>query len=463
MNCIKYLSILGLLTMGTLYAQGDVSSFSLDEAVQYGLSRSPQMRLAQAEIAASEAQIMEYRSIGIPKVNASGAYSYYFAIPTQILPDFLSPAVDGRLLTYDLIEPGQVIPPSEGGVAAQFGTRNILNLGIEASFMVFDPAFFAGLKAIKNARSLAMRQKESQVFTLKANIIKAYLTLAYNYEVKKSLANDLATARKSLQEAKSFFENGFLEELDINRLEYTVSMLETEAEKMEQFIQLSENLLKFQINYPLEQPISITNSWQDLSGRFAAESLESQLNMAPNRPEVKVIETTQTLLSLQIASTKAGYYPTLRGFAALNGQLLRNDLFNGSENPWFPASLAGLNLSIPIFDGNLRKAQIRSQRIEWEKAGIQKEQLETAIRLEVDNARINLNNAIKTFMNQEKNKALAEKIYRTAQVKFREGVGSSLELTQAESDVLRAQTSLLDANFNVVNARFELLRALGKI
>jgi outer membrane protein len=439
------------------------SIFTLDEAVQYGMLKSPQMRLAEADIATAEAQIMEYKSIGIPKVSASGAYTYYFAIPTQILPDFLSPAVDGRLLTYNLIDPGQVIPPAVGGVAAQFGTRNILNIGVESNFLLFDPAFFAGLKAIKNTRVLALRQQDVQRFSLKSNITKAYLSLAYNYEVKKSINRDLEIARKSLNEAKLFFESGFLEELDIQRLELTVSILETESEKMNQFITLSENLLKFQMNYPMNQGLSLSNNWQDLMEKFATLSLEAESNPKADRPEIKVIETTSLLRSLQIKSTKAGYYPTLRGFAILNGQLLRNNLFDTDENPWFPASFAGLNLSIPIFDGNLKKAQIRNQRIELTKLGIQKEQFETAISMEVSNAQLTLQNAIKTLSNQQKNQALADNIYRTAKIKFKEGIGSSLELTQAEGDLFRAQSAMLEANFSVLNARFELLKALGKL
>ncbi len=439
------------------------TNYTLDEAVQYGLLNSPQMRLTEAEIATAEAQIMEYKSIGIPKVNASGAYTYYFAIPTQILPDFLSPAVDGRLLTYNLIEPGQVIPPATGGVPAQFGTRNILNLGIEANFLLFDPAFFAGLKAIKNTRVLALRQQDLQRFNLKSNITKAYLSLAYNYEVKKSLTSDLEIARKSLNEAKLFFDSGFLEDLDIQRLEFTVAVLETEFEKMNQFIKLSENLLKFQMNFPMNKSLAISNTWQELMERFATLSLEAESNPKSDRPEIKILETTSLLRKLQIESTKAGYYPTIRGFAIYNGQLLRNNLFDSDENPWFPASFAGLNLSVPIFDGHLKKSQIRNQRIELAKIGYQREQLESAIQMEVNNAQLTLQNALKTLSNQQKNKTLADNIYKTAKIKFKEGIGSSLELTQAEGDLFRAQSALLEANFSLLNARFELLKALGKL
>jgi outer membrane protein len=439
------------------------STFTLDEAVEYALRQSPAIKLANAEISISDAQIMEYKSIGIPKVNAGGTYTYYFAIPTQILPDFLGPAVDGRLLQYDLIDPAQVVPPSGAGLPAQFGTRNMVNLGIDASFMLFDPSFFAGLKAIKQSKTLAARQKENQIYVLKSNVTNAYLTHVYNQQVANSLINDVAVARKSLQDARIFFQNGFLEELDIDRLEFRLNILETELEKMSEFIRLSENLLKYQMNYPMTEDLETTENIDLLLTRFAAQNLELQTGTKPNRPELKILETTEVLRGLQIESTKSGYYPNLRGFAVYNSQLLRNNLFDSNENRWFPASYGGINLSIPIYDGNQRKAQIQNQKLEREKINIQKNQIAYAIQLEIDNARISLNNALTTFANREKNKQLADKIYRTAQVKFKEGVGSSLELTQAESDMYSAQSALLEATYGVLSARFELQKAIGKL
>ncbi len=454
-NGIFYL--VGILFSGSAFAQ---RTFSLDEAIAYAKVHSPVMKLSDAEIALTNTQIMEYRSIGIPKVNAIGSYTYYFAIPTQILPDFLGPAVDGRLLKYDLIEEGQVAPPSEGGLAAQFGTRNSVNLGIEANFMVFDPAFFAGLKAIKNARTLSLHQKDNQEFVLKSNVISAYIALAYNQMVRASLEGDIINAKKSLKETIIIFESGFIEELDVNRLEFTLSMLETEYDNMSEFIHLSENLLKYQMNFPMDEPLVITEGIEELTSRFDNDQVVAGV---PTRPEVKVLETSQKLIGLQIDATRAGYYPALKGFAAYNSQLLRNDLFNGNENNWFPASYAGVSLNIPIYDGNLRKAQINGQKVELEKLNIQRSQLEYGIQMEIDNARISLSNALNTLENRQKNKELADKIYNVAQIKFKEGIGSSLEMTQSESDQYRSQTALLEAKFKVLNARFDLMKALGKI
>jgi outer membrane protein len=435
-------------------------SFSLDEAIAYARVHSPVMKLSDAEIALTNTQIMEYRSIGIPKVNAVGSYTYYFAIPTQILPDFLGPAVDGRLLQYDLINEGQVAPPSVGGFAAQFGTRNSVNMGIEANFMVFDPAFFAGLKAVKNARNLSLHQKDNQEYVLKSNVIAAYIALAYNKMVRESLEGDILNAKKSLKESMIIFESGFIEELDVNRLEYTLSMLETEYDNMSEFIHLSENLLKYQMNFPMKDPIAITEGIEELTARFNNDQVVAGI---PTRPEIKVLESSQKLIGLQIEATRAGYYPVLKGFAAYNTQLLRNDLFNSNENNWFPASYAGVSLNVPIYDGSMRKAQISGQKVKLEKLNIQRTQLESGIQMEIDNARISLNNALKTLENRQKNKELADKIYNVAQIKFKEGVGSSLEMTQAETDQYRSQTGLLEAKFKVLNARFDLMKALGKI
>lgn len=461
---IEYLLLISITgPMSFVYGQDMGAYMSLDDCVEYGLKNALRLKLADANTAQTDAQIMEYRSQGIPKINAVGGYTYYLAIPTQVLPDFLSPAVDGRLLQYNLIDPSQIPPPSGAGVAAQFGTRNFLNLGLESNFMVFDPAFFAGLKAIKQSRTLAIRQKEVEAYQVKSNIANAYISLAHNLAVKQSLERDLENARRIYQESKKQHEAGFIEFLDVQRFEYTVLLLETELEKLDQILILSSNLLKFQMNYPMDQEIRISQTMDDLLNRFTSATNSLPQVVKADRPEMRVFETSEKLLGLQMESTKAGYYPSLRGLIAVNGQLLRNDLFDNNENGWFPASFIGLNLNIPIFDGNYRKGQLRNQKAELTKTQIQKRSFEQSIELEVNNARLGWLNASKSLSTSEKNLSLARNIYQTTQIKFKDGMGSSFELSQAESQYLSAQNSVLEAKFRLLNAQLDYLIALGKL
>jgi outer membrane protein len=439
-------------------------SFTLEEAIAYATQNAISSKMSEADIAISEAQIMEYRAIGIPKVNAVAGYNYFFAIPTQILPDFLGPAVDGRLLQYELIDNSEVIPSSGRGLAAQFGTRNSVSAGIEASFMMFDASFFTGLKAIKRAREFAQRQKQLTHADIRHAVTEAYITAVYNELTIDYLRKDIQNLGSILKESRLLFENGFVEQLDVDRLDLSFANLQIEEEKLLQFREIAMNILKFQMNYPMSEVIILEDDLERLMFmlQLSPEESGSAVNYF-DRPEYQVLDMSKTLNELQIKSNEQGYYPTLRGFANYNTQLFRNDLFDSNENGWFPSSIAGLSLNVPIFDGNQRKGQLRQQKLELEKIRLQTTMLENTINLQTNNGRKNLLNAENTLKSRGKNLELAERIYTTAQLKYKEGVGSSVELSQAESELFRTQSNYLNALYEVAMARFELKKALGKI
>lgn len=452
----------GLLSAPTLHAQ---ESFTLEEAVQYALKESQNIKLSQADIGIANAQIKEYKAQGIPQINGSANYNYFLAIPTQILPDFLGPAVDGRLLSYDLIDPSQVTPPSGAGLPAQFGTRNIVTVGAEASFMLFDAAFFSGLKAVSKAKDLAQKEFEQTEFEIRQNITQAYMLVAYTQKNKTFIDKNLNNIRETRRETQALLNNGFVEQLDLDRLDLSYQNLEIEQEKLDRMLQVAVNLLKFQMDYPLEEEILLTDDLDDLEEKFQLTSEEIGTNTYQynNRPEYNTIEAGRLLNQLQIENIRSGYYPALRGVASYSAQLFRNDLFNADEGGWFPNSFVGASLSIPIYDGSRRKAQIQQAKLELEKVNVQKRIFERSMDLEVANARENLRNAQSTLTSREKTLSLAERIFETTKIKYQEGVGGTVEMSQAERELYNAQSAYTEGIYDVLNARFDLKKALGNL
>lgn len=451
--------------MATHPLSGQANLFSLDEAIDYALTNSNDIRLSQADISIADAQIKEYRASGLPQISASGEYNYFLAIPTQIIPDFLGPAVDGRLLTYSLIDPEQVIPPSGAGIPAQFGLRNSLTFGANASFMIFDASFFSGLKAISKAKDLARREYEQTEFQIKQNVIDAYLLVAFTDKNTSYLESNIENLKKNLEESKALYDNGFIEQLDIDRLELSLQSLEIELEKLSRSKSIAKNLLKFQMNFPLDEDINITDDLDVLSERFQVSEQQfiNKEYTYQNRPEYQTIEAGKRLNDLQIENIRSGYYPKLQGFLTYSQQLFRNNLFDGDENGWFPNSIAGATLSIPIYDGSRRKAQITQAKLEREKVLVQQRAFEYAMDLEVTNARENYQNTLATVQNRKKNMDLAERIYDTTVIKYREGVGSSVETSQAERDLYTAQSNYTEAMYDLITATFDLKKALGDL
>ncbi|MCB0640380.1 MAG: TolC family protein, partial [Phaeodactylibacter sp.] len=212
------------------------------------------------------------------------------------------------------------------------------------------------------------------------------------------------------------------------------------------------------IGFPIDEPLLLSDNINSLSAEVSEDALTNPVNYQAY-PQYQVAQLGLHLNELNIRLNKAGYLPSLAGFGSFQYSLLADKL---SEGEWYPSTVVGLQLNIPIFDGLNKKAKVQRAKLATEVARNQILQLESAINLELSNARINYVNARRRLDNQEQNLQLAEKIYNTTQVKYKEGVGSSLEITQAEQSLYQSQQNYNQALYDLLVAKIGLEKALGQ-
>lgn len=449
--------------LGFSYWTPAQSTFSIEQAVNYALQNHTNLKMVDEDILDADLQIKEYKAIGIPKLNGSAGYQHFLAIPTQIIPDFLGPAVDGRLLDYNLIDQSQVIPPSGGGFPAQFGRKNNLSAGINLDFLVFDGAYFVGLKAARLAMELARQQRGITERDITINVTKAYLGTLHIDHGKQAIQNNLLVLNKTLQETQALQKAGFAEQLDVDRLQLAVDLLARELQKLAGVESLARNVLKFQMNYPLDQDIQLTDALDPLIEQAISQPMvvteKPDLN---NRPEFIVLNSLDKLNNFNVKRLQTAYYPSLRGFASYSAALQRNKLFDNDESGWFPSSIVGLSLNVPIFDGTDKKMKVERAKVSYRKNQLQKSLLTQGVNLAAENAKVNYQNTLATLGSNDKTLQLARQILQTSKAKFTGGVGSSFEVVQAEREVYTAEANYINARYEVLMAYKELLWALGK-
>ena len=215
------------------------------------------------------------------------------------------------------------------------------------------------------------------------------------------------------------------------------------------------------MGYPVNKAIALTNKFDEISSfEWNADWVAETPVDYTRRPENEVLRLAEELNTMNVRRLKAAYLPVFRGFFNYSEVLYRNNLFK-DQIPWYPTTVTGLSLNVPIFDGLFRSSQIQRAQIDLQETQVQKAQFYEGMELQVRNARVNLQNAYETNRSRERSFALSQEIYRTAQIKFREGVGSSLELTQAESDMLTAQSNYIQSLYDMIVAKADLDQALG--
>lgn len=442
-------SLMGALLFAVSAIGQNVEHFSMVEAIGYAQSKSNKVRNAEIDIARAKADVQEVTAIGIPKVNGKVDYNYYIDIPTQLIPN--------DAFAIDL--PG-VPPPEPGFSEVQFGTRHNLTASITASTLVLDGTYFVGLKASKAILDVTQRQADLTEYDIKYTVVQAYLQVLLAEENKAVLQRNIDNLTTIKKETTAFYENGMVERLDVDRLELSLSNLQVELEALMRQTELAKNALKFQMNYPLEDSIVLTDRLEDILVVPDQTDLEGDI-FYDRRIEMDVINQSIALNELNVKRYHMGYLPNLTAFFTHQQVLQRDELFTGAQ-PFFPTTIVGASLNVPIFDGLDKAAKIKKARLDVAKLRLQLDDLQRGIHLEVINARSIYINALKRLESQNKNVALAERILETTRIKYREGVGSSIEMTQAEQELYRTQGNRLNALYDLALAKAALDRALGK-
>lgn len=459
------LMILLCLSLLVQVATGQ-TSFSLEEAMQYATGKNPEIQKKQLNISDADARAREVRATGMPKLNGGIDYQHFIDIPVSLVPadafglppdltNFLTDVGDATSVPY---------PEAQGGGGLQelqFGLKNSLTATLGASALIFDGSFLVGLKAARVYKDLAIKELDQSVADVKLQVAKAYLAALISQKNKEIIDKNIANILESLTEIRALYANGFAEKLDVDRLELSYRNLQGEAQRIDRLIRVSENLLKFQMGYPLDESIELRDDLEVLVAKNEAVVVDLDAPVeAGKRPEFKVLETAQALNDLNIQQYKAGYLPSLSAFGRYQRVFQANNI---NEGKWFPTTVVGATLNIPLFDGLDKKSKIQRASIEGDRIKIDRETFRRSVELEVQNARINYKNAIEALDRQRQSEELAQSIYQTTQIKYREGVGSSVEVTQAESALYSAQAAYINALYDVLIAKTDLDKALGDL
>ena len=457
----KYIIIILCLFCG--YIGQTQKSFSLDEAISYAVENSCEMAVAALDIKAADAEIDEFKSIGLPQVNGRIDYNYYFYSPINPVEDFVTPAVFNVLVQEF---PNEVMPPTTGPETFEFSffTRNNLSANVDATMLLFDGSYLVGLQAANVFKELSIKKTAIKEEEIRAAVTKAYMNILISEENEKTIDKNIENITKSYDEVNAFYESGFMERLDVDRIRLSLELVKAEKEKIKDFKNITYDLLKFQMNYPLDEELTISENLDDLVNKFNTEVNDNYAEIDYNKKaQYAEILKGQELNELNIKRLKKGYLPSVLARAGVSEQLQRDNLFDSSESGFLPTVYAGLAINVPIYDGNLKKSQIQQAEIEFEKTNLLKGEFERSVKLQVKSAYSNFLIARKNLESRKRTLEIIEGIYDKTLVKFKEGVGSSIEVTQAETQLFDAQALHVNAIYDLLNSKTDLDIALGKL
>jgi outer membrane protein len=421
----------------------DTFYFSLPEAIDYAMNENVNIKNSKLEITKAQKMVKEQMAIGLPQLNGYFDYSNYIALPVSLIP---AEFVGG---------------PAGEFVEIQFGVPHNISTGLNFSQMLFDTKFFFGLKASRIYVELIERQYDLSKINIKDVINKAYYAVLISEETQKILDKNVDIIGNLFFKTSQLYENGFVEEIEVDRVKLNLSNIETLTENNKRNVLLSTNLLKYYMGIDIKKTIILTDTL-NLSAAHDDELLNQTIDPHA-RFDYQVLDVNEKLREMNARVIRSGYYPYANLFAGVDFNAQRNKFdFSDFNQPWFKTVVWGVSLNLPIWDSWQKGSAIQQEKITIATIRNQKKDLQNSIINEILEKRIKYENALNQLETQIENKKLAEKIFNVATQKYDEGVGSSIEVDNAQNTLFNTQSSYIETLYQVLIAKTDLLKALQK-
>ncbi|MGI8892742.1 MAG: TolC family protein [Bacteroidia bacterium] len=415
--------------------------FDLQQAIEHAYQHNINVQNAAIDERIAKHKVNETIGIGLPQINSSFTVEYFFEQPTSLIPgEFFGEA------------PGSFIP-------LQFGTRYNATASLQASQLLFDGTYLVGLQASKTYQDLSRKELARTKKETAEAVAKAYYNVLVMKERTTLLDANVIRLKKLQSDTKAMYDNGFVELIDVNRVTVSYNNVVTEQKKLERFFDLSVQLLKFQMGMPLSAELTLVDELKTID--FSSSLLAPKVDYT-NRIEYSQLQTLHRVNELDLKRYRMAYLPSVSAFATLNAQAQRNefDIFNTSKK-WYPIGIVGASISLPIFTGMQRHYRIQQAKLNLEKVNNQFTQLEQVIDIEYETAKTTMLNSIEALKIQKENMELADEVFRITKIKYDQGIGTNIEIIDAESSLKEAQTNYYNSLYDALIAKIELETATG--
>jgi outer membrane protein TolC len=292
---------------------------------------------------------------------------------------------------------------------------------------------------------------------VKTLIAQAYYTSQIAKENVRLLKENIANMEKTLEETSALYEEGFSEEMDVEQLDLLINQIKNRAVAAERQHEATLNLLKYQMGMPIDTKITLSDDLETLWGLQSNEELMAMELDLENNLQYDLIKQDVVMHGYLVKLEESKYYPRLSAFFDHKHQAFRDEFdFFDTDQSWFPQTLWGIQLNVPIWDNLGGLASINKAKLEQQKVRDRLADTERALKMQAIKAKDDFSSALEQLETSNKNVALATRIKEKTLMKYQEGLATSMELTQAENQQIQAQTEYINTLFNAMDAKLQM-------
>jgi outer membrane protein len=429
---MKYLILFVTFASFSIFGQNktDTLYLTLNDAVKKALELNWDVQIAGKDIKKAEEQVSEAYANVFPTIAFTGQYVRNIKLPVLFLPDIPN------------------FPPT-----LEIGSKNSFDAALTLSQVIFNMKVNTAIQIAGEYSSYSKEGNRGARNDIVLNVKKAF----YNILLMKKLVNvsreGYLVAKANYENVASLYKQGVSSEYDFLRAEVQMANSEPGLIQAENSLELAKNYIKNLLTLDINKPIEVVGNFQ--YEEISSELIETKTTEAiSNNPLIKQLTIQESLLDKNVTIQRSDYYPSLAFFGKYDLQAQNNSLNLKSYN-WAKSFMLGLQLNYTLFDGFSRGSRIEQAVIDKEKVMLTRRKVEEGLKIRILQASLKMEESTKRIKAQEKNLEQAEKTIRIAQTRYKNGVGTQLELIDTQAALTFAQTNYATAVYDFMTAKAE--------
>lgn len=429
-------------TMSSTDSTAPPSGLTLEKAIAIAVEHNRDVMIADRDRAKAGAQVTEARSGALPNLSFSG--TYFRNIKKQVL----------------FLPPNTAFNPTTQTEVLELGSDNSYAVGAQLTQPLFNWRVGLALDIANTYLDYSEKNYRATVDQVVLGVREAFYSVLFAKELVKANTQGLEIVSANLKNVESQYRNGTAAEFDLLRAQVQVANTEPLVTSAENNLLLATNALKNFLAFPLDSAIVVdgTLAFEDIPAEALTEARDQALR---SNPSINALALQENMMEMNIGIERANYYPALTLIGSYQWQTQDNS-FRFKDYLWANSLSLGLQLSFPLFDGFRTNARTEQATADYEKVRFVRLKAEEGLKIQIQAAELNMAEAKKRLYGQDRNIQQAEKAVHIAQTRYTSGVGTQLELLDAQVAMTRTQTNRAQALYDYLVAKAVWAEAVGR-
>lgn len=421
-----------------------IYNFSLEQAISHALTNNRSEINAGRDIEIAKKKKWETTAMGLPQINGAVNYQDNFKLQTSLLP-------------------AQIFGGPAGEFAeVTFGTKHNGSGSLSLTQLIFDGSYIVALQASKTYLQFYENYKVKTDSDVKELIINSYGNVLLAEESAQILQKNKTILEKTLFDTDQTYKNGLIEEENVEQLKITLSSVNSNLNYVTRLKEISLKMLKVNLGIDIDDTLTLTDKLELLAQNNLDLALKSTEFDPKGNINYLISQNFVDQRNLEMKLQKSKALPTLAAGVNFGYNSFGNtfSFFNSSQR-YFNYSNLGVSLNVPLFSSFARSARTQQAKIALEKAKTDLTDAEQKLKLGYQNAKSNYEYSIEQYNSSKENLKLAERIEKKQQIKFKEGLSSSFDFTEAQRQLYTSQQSYLQTMVDVISKKAALEKVIG--